>query len=100
MSGMDSTLSQPGFAQRLDTKDAIMDRIRQEAAMLNARQLIDACLSLLLPSIFLLSANPRPRKSMSTASISVSQNPGLLCREARPPASLRAWRSTWRRGTR
>jgi hypothetical protein len=44
MSGMDGTLSQQGFAQRLDTKDAIMDRIRQEAAMANARQLIDACL--------------------------------------------------------
>jgi import inner membrane translocase subunit TIM13 len=46
---MDNVSSSLGFSASSDPKTAVMNQVRQEAAMTNARQLIEACLPFPFP---------------------------------------------------
>jgi hypothetical protein len=52
---MDNVSSSLGFSASSDPKTAVMNQVRQEAAMTNARQLIEACFSLFLSRTLSLS---------------------------------------------
>lgn len=86
-----------------DPKSAVMNQVRQEAAMNNARQLIEVIGDPFPPVISVSGlyqkTNSQRRKSMSIASRNASQNPDRQCRAARPHASRSAWRNTWLPGT-
>jgi hypothetical protein len=95
---MDNISNGLGFgASSSDPKAAVMNQVRQEAAMTNARQLIEVHSP---SSSFLFSSLTISRKSTNTASRSASRNPAPHYRAARRHASLNAWRNIWRRGTR
>ena len=95
---MDNISNGLGFgSSSSDPKAAVMNQVRQEAAMTNARQLIEVHFSL---SSFLFFPLTMSRKSMNTASRSASPNLAPHYRAARQHASLSAWRNIWRRGIR
>jgi hypothetical protein len=94
---MDNISNGLGFgSSSSDPKAAVMNQVRQEAAMTNARQLIEVYPP--IASIFFLFLTIN-RKSMSTALRSASPNPAPHYRAARRHASRNAWRNIWRRGT-
>jgi len=83
---------------------AIKQQVAQEAAVANARQLVEVH-----PPLFTLLRSPKCihmltyhrliRNSTNTASNAASPNPALRCRQASQPATLSAWKSTCRPGT-
>jgi hypothetical protein len=94
---MDNISNSLGFgaSSSSDPKAAVMNQVRQEAAMTNARQLIEVQHSVHRYVYFLLIVS---RKSMSTASRNASQNRAPHYRVARQHVSRNAWRNIWRRG--
>jgi hypothetical protein len=89
---MDGVSNSLGFgSSSSDPKAALMNQVRQEAALQNAKQLIEVCNML---GNFDAEADEY-RNSMSTASRSVCQNPELPSRAANRLASRNVWRSTW-----
>jgi hypothetical protein len=95
---MDNISNGLGFgASSSDPKAAVMNQVRQEAAMTNARQLIEVR----SPRKYLkIQFQVSCRKSTSTASRNASPNPVPHYRAPRRLASHNAWRSIWRHGIR
>jgi hypothetical protein len=93
---MDNISNGLGFGGSSDPKAAVMNQVRQEAAMSNARALIEVGhISSCSSSI----THGYNRKSTSTASRSVYPSLEPRYPAARRPALRNAWRSTWRHGT-
>jgi hypothetical protein len=93
---MDNISNGLGFgSSSSDPKAAVMNQVRQEAAMTNARQLIEVRLlhHCLCPPL------TASRKLTSTVSRSAYPNLAPHYRAERRHASRNAWRSIWRHGT-
>ena len=99
----------------LDAKTEVMQQVRQQAALQNARFLVDVSSLHPYPTYassrslhtnserqFCCAAHSDQfhRKSTSTASSAPSPTPALPSRLPSRPLLQTAWRSTWRRGTR
>lgn len=89
-----------------DMKQNIMDQVRQQAALSNARLLVEVSLSSQCPSPS-LSQTPSTntiyfldRNSTNTALSAASPNPAPRCLQEKRRAIRIAWRSTCRRGIR
>lgn len=90
-----------------DSKMQIMRQVQQEAAMQNARMLVEVRLPPSSSPSSLPSPPPPPhpptnppRNSTSTVSSAASPSPAPRCPAAKRAVSKPAWRSTWARGTR
>ena len=94
---MDTINNSLGFGSSSDPKTTIMNQIRQEAAVTNARQLIEVR-STAHPLVSF--TDMLFRNSTNIASRSVSQSQGPHYRGERRPALRSVWRSIWPRGTR
>lgn len=81
-----------------DPKQAVMDQVRQQAALSNARLLVEVSRPCNFHSSH-ASAYAQLRNSTSTASSAAYQNPAPRFPPQNRRATLTASTSTWRRGT-
>lgn len=78
---------------------AIKQQVAQEAAVANARQLVEVIFSLLRPLHLTHALTTAHRNSTSTASNAASPSPAPRSRRANLLATPNAWKSTCRPGT-
>lgn len=104
---MDSINNSDDFTSSSDTKATIIKQIQQEAAMNNARQLIQVKslhfrspkFRSLASDVLLTTPNPY-RNSTCTASTNVFPHLGAASRKRKKYALPSVWKSIWRRGIR